>query len=145
MIIKKNYPFLLTTPSMDIILHPLFHYPLYATLTFDSIPPYHPHSTHPPCLYLSLSLLINQVHPLSPFPPLSNKTDTPSPPNSIYPSSLFFLLIFPCLFRPSYFSSAQKLPTECFNKLKILWHARDTLGMDGNKIAVLEKCRCISL
>ena len=29
MIIKKNYPFLSTTPSTNIIFHPLFHYPIY--------------------------------------------------------------------------------------------------------------------
>ena len=29
MIIKKNYPFLSTTTSRNIIFHPLFHYPIY--------------------------------------------------------------------------------------------------------------------
>ena len=30
-------------------------------------------------------------------------------------------------------------PTDSPNKLHVLWHDRDTLGMDGENIAVLEK------
>ena len=77
MIIKKNYPFLSTTPSTDIILHPLYTIPYTQPLPSILSPPYHPHSTHPPCLYLSLSLLINYT--LSPHsPPYQNQPIHPA-------------------------------------------------------------------
>ena len=125
MIIKKNYPFLSTTPSTDMILHPLFHYPLYATLTFDSIPPYHPHSTHPPWLYLSLSLLINYTLLYS-SPPFI-KPHRYRPICSAYTSPYPFLSTTPSLITPpSYldysflslgfaFSSLALAPGECLS------------------------------
>ena len=70
-----------TIPSYQ--LHPLrtSYYILSSTIPYTQplpsilSPPYHPHMTHPPCLYLSLSLLINYTLLSSP-PPLSNPTDT---------------------------------------------------------------------
>ena len=101
MIIKKNYPFLSTTTSRNIIFHPLFHYPIYPfppiSSPLDTIPfyllvsplplslslplnVYLPISSPPlltlivPFLVLSLSPLINYTRLSS--PPISNTTDT---------------------------------------------------------------------
>ena len=195
MIIKKNYPFLSTTPSTNIIFHPLFHYPIYPppiSSPLDTIPfyllvsplplslllplnVYLPISSPPlltlivPFLVLSLSPLINYTRLSS--PPISNTTDTdpsallislpiplsnPTDTNSL---SLFlsFSSLFSCFFScirisPLIFQLFNTririvvfFPTDSPNKYHILWHDRDTLGMDGEKIGVLEKCGGVSL
>ena len=100
MIIKKNYPFLSTTPSTNIIFHPLFHYPIYppphiiptrhysflslgfaftslALAPVECLPPY----LIPPLLTLIVPFLVLSLSPLINYtrlssPPISNTTDT---------------------------------------------------------------------
>ena len=69
MIIKKNYPFLLTTPATDIILHPLFHYSLYPTLTFDFIPPHIIPTRHYSFLSLGFAFTSLALAPVECLPP----------------------------------------------------------------------------